>query len=130
MSSLRELVEQDLSITLEGDFASVDALGVGLITLVDPDGTSYTGMKGRIDYDYVRETLEGQQVVVNEPRLILRLSSLIRIPQAGERWVVKMPVNPVAGSPIVTWVMHHTHAPELLQTIGVLKLYVQRAVQS
>lgn len=130
MITAREMVESDLSLTLEGDFASTDDLGNGLVTLIDPDGAIYSGLKGRVDYDYIRTQPTGEVVVVHKPVITLRRSSLPRVPKSGETWFVKMPIAPHAGAPIGNFILDDTQAPEGSETLGFVKFFPQQAVQA
>jgi hypothetical protein len=124
VTPLRATIEQDLALTLEGDFASTDAAGAGLVTLVDPDGTVYAGLKAQVLYDYRRiEPTTGETVVVHEPVVTLRRSSLTRIPLDGERWELRMPVSPLVGAAIVSFLLGAGRAPEGGQTLGFVRLY-------
>jgi hypothetical protein len=131
MVNLRELVESDLETSLEGEF--------GLpVELTDPDGVIYTTKKGSTDlltgqilYDTVLtspETLE--QMTVNEPIVSLRRSSLTRIPLAGETWGIRIPTSPSLSAPMEDFILTPTRAPEGGASIGFIKLYPQRAIQT
>lgn len=124
MTPLRATIESDLRDTLQGEFASVDALGAGAVTLVDPDGVVYSALKGQVLYDYRRlDPSTGEVVVTHEPVVTLRRSSLTRIPLDGERWEVRMPVSPVTGAPAVSFLLGAGRAPEGGQTLGFVRLY-------
>lgn len=130
MVSARMMVKDDAKFILEGDFASVDANGAGTITLIDPDGAKYEGIKGRIDYDYAKLDSDGQSVLVHEPVIQVALLSLTRVPKAGENWFVLMPVAPDVGASIETFKLGASRAPEAGETIGFIRLYPQRVIQS
>ena len=99
MVNLRRLAEQDLETTLEGEW------GLPVI-LIDPEGnviSKKTGtlndLTGQILYDTVKHDLDtGLPVVVNHPVVTVRRSSLSRVPKAGEKWLVRIPVSPVEGA--------------------------------
>ena len=69
-------------------------------------------------------------VVVHEPLVTLRRSSLTRVPAAGERWEVKFPISPVAGAAVVSFMLSAARAPEGGETLGIIRLYVQKVSQS
>lgn len=129
--SLRAELESDLSDTLENEWGMP-------VVLIAPDGTQYatsandptgaTSLAGQVLYDQVRMTPEGNVVVVNEPVVTLRLSSLSRVPLANENWILQMPISPLTGAPLVSFLLSHTRAPERLGSIGVIKLFPQIAV--
>lgn len=124
MTALRATIEADLASTLEGEFASVSSAGVGQVALVDPEGVVYSGLKGQVLYDYRRlDPATGEVVVTHEPVVTLRRSSLTRIPLDGERWEIRMPVSPVAGAPVISFLLGSGRAPEGGQTLGFVRLY-------
>lgn len=124
MSNLRELGESDLAITLEGDFHLP-------VELIDPDGVIHTGLKGQVLYDTVvvdPETME--PMTVNNPIVSLRRSSLTRVPEAGEKWVVKIPTTPSTTAPFEDFLISPTRPPGGGASIGFIKLYLNRMEQS
>ena len=136
MFNLREQIQKDLGVTLEGVF--------GLpVELIDPDGNEYTTsanspdpanplpLMGQILYDTVGADPEtGERVVVNNPIVSLRTTSLTRIPKAGERWAVSIPTTPSTTATKETFVITPTRPPEGGASIGFIKLYLQRVAQS
>ena len=124
MVNVRELAEDDLATTLEGDF--------GLpVELIDPDGTKYDGLEGQILYDTVSvnpETVE--QMVVNNPIVTLRRSSLSRVPAPGETWHVKIPTTPNRTAEKESFICSPTRGQGGGGSIGFVKLYLQRIGQS
>ena len=128
--NLRERAEADLFVSLEGAF--------GLpVELIAPDGTSITlsendgeTLVGQVLYDTVRINPEtGEDVVVNNPVVTLRRSSLSRIPVAGEKWVVKIPTTPSVAADKSLFVIDPTRPPESGASIGFIKLYLRKAQQ-
>ncbi len=122
------MLEQDLAVTLESDFAAP-------VILITPDGqvvnsSAHGGsLLGRVQYDYVAEQPGGEKVVVNEPVVILRLSSLSRVPKAGEKWGIQIPTSP-SDPTLRTFVLGATRAPEVAATIGFVRLFPQKAEQA
>jgi len=129
MNNARHMVEADLATLLEGDFASVNTKGVGMITLIDPDGLRHQGIKGRIDYDYVSMTSQGETIAVHEPVVVVRKSSLPRVPKPGERWFIQMPTGPQPTDPLYTFKLNTARPVDGGETIGFLKMYPKRADQ-
>jgi hypothetical protein len=131
MPKLRELAEKDLSLSLEGDW------GVP-VALLSPDGVwQRTGpdgllpLCGQVLYDIKRLNPDtGESVVVPTPVVSLRRSSLIRVPQPGEGWLVEIPSAPVAGAPIVQYTFSPMRAPEGGGSIGFIRLYLQEVEQT
>jgi hypothetical protein len=122
------MLEQDLAATLESDFAAPVALITPAGVLID---TSAHGgpLLGRVQYDYVLEQPGGERVVVNEPVVILRLSSLSVIPKAGENWAIQIPTSPSDPTPR-TFKLGGSRAPEVAATIGFVRLFPQKAEQA
>lgn len=128
--NLREQVEKDLGASLEGDW--------GLpVVLIDPDGGVYDKsandpaqpLVGRVVYNRTKLDPEtGEQVVVPEPVITLRRTSLSRIPADGEKWVIKFPKDPSSSAPLVEYILIG-RPPEGGRAIGFIRLYPQKAVQ-
>lgn len=114
--NIRELIESDLSITLEGDY--------GLpITLIAPDGVKYEEV-GQVLYNSIGE----DEIWTNKPVVTLRISTLTRVPVAGENWAVQIPQNPDEDGATTTYVLDKP--PVHCRSIGFIKLYLTKAVQS
>lgn len=127
---IRADIEEDLWETLE------DPNDFGLpVILVSPDGVVYDTSEndgetlcGRIVYDTVLEDEDGNEVVVHQPVVTLRLSSLARVPANGESWVVKIPDSPRADATVVPYMFER--APEDGRSIGYIELFLRKAEQS
>lgn len=114
--NLRDLAEQDLAVTLEGDWSTP-------VALVAPDGAEYTDLKGQVLYDLVRMNPEnGERTVCRNPIVSLRRSSLPRIPVAGETWLVTLSDGQYVISP--------TRPPEGGESLGFIRLYLQAVEQT
>ncbi len=128
--NLREMVEADLEFSLEGEW------GLPVI-LIDPDGNiqdkkkgAETELKGQILYNTVGLNPEtGEQVVVNNPIVTLRKTSLERIPANGEKWLVRIPIVPNATADKEDFLISATKPLEGGASIGFIRLYCRRAVQ-
>jgi hypothetical protein len=107
------------------------------VVLIDPDGNiidttlNDTGvLRGQINYETMDiDPQTGADMVVNLPVVALRRSSLSRVPEAGEKWFVKIPVSPVEGAAIEDFILSETRPPEGGAGIGFVRLYLQRAAQ-
>ncbi|MGD9157295.1 MAG: hypothetical protein PVG39_02720 [Desulfobacteraceae bacterium] len=127
MENLRAAVEKDLYDSLEGEF--------GLpVELISPDGESqiYSKnnptelLKGQVLYFSSRENPEtGETIIVNNPVVSLRISSLDRVPQAGETWIIKMPLSPIEDADKTTLTFTPTRSPEHGTDIGFIRIYPQ-----
>lgn len=129
MTNLRELAEADLAITLED---SVNGFGLPGI-LIDPQ----TGVKahtadeifGQIIYDTSGVDSEtGAPIIVHRAVFVVRRSSLLRVPQPGELWVVHMPTIPSRTAPKETFVCDNPR--EDGGSIGFIRLYCTRTKQA
>ena len=132
MVNLREQAELDLGKTLEGVF------GLPVI-LIDPDGNIQSksandpdaDLTGQVLYDTVKTSPDtGEDVVVNNPIVVLRRSSLDRVPAPNENWVVKIPVSPSVTAEKEDFIISPTRPPEGGTSIGFIRLYLQRIEQS
>jgi hypothetical protein len=132
MTILREQIEADLEVTLEGDF--------GLpVVLIAPDGAKQTLKKdattpllGQIIYDTRIENPEtGQEIIVHKPVVTLRRSSLERIPESLEKWVVKIPPVPQYITDEEQMISFSLEDPkEDGGSIGFIRLYLKELDQS
>jgi hypothetical protein len=128
--NLRERAETDLSFTLEGVFAlPVVLIGPGAESGVEPAGQTQS-VTGQVLYD--RRVLNpdtGDEMVIPEPVVSLRRSSLDPVPQPGEKWIVQIPTTPSSTAELETFVVNFDRAPEGGASIGFIRLYLQRATQ-
>lgn len=130
MVSLREQVEKDLATTLEGEWSLP-------VILVGPDGKTYNTsihnderLGGQVLYDIVRLSPDtGNDIVVNTPVVTLRRTSLERVPKAGEKWLVKIPIEPKESAPLADFILDQDRPPEGGGSIGFIRLYLRRVVQ-
>ena len=131
MGDLREKHESKLAITLEGRY--------GLpVELTDPDGVTQLYSKndptallqGQVLYDTSEENPEtGETVVLPNPIVTLRRSSLDRIPLDGEAWLVRIPNEPRADAPKESYVVADL-PPENGRSLGIIRLYLTKPTQS
>lgn len=125
VTNLREQIELDLAKTLE------DPNGFGLpVLLLAPDGTEYGPYYGQVLYDTRSMDDTGVPVIVHDPVVTLRRSTLERIPLPEEKntWAVKIPVTPSASASTETFVLGGVS--EDGGSIGFIRLYLSKAVQS
>jgi len=122
MINLRERIEHDLGVSLEGRWG----LPVGLL---DPDG-SRQEVSGQIVYDIVRMNPEtGEEMLANASVVVLRRSSLARIPVAGEKWLIDIPETPCLTASKIQYAMSPTRPPEGGRSIGFIRIYLQQVEQ-
>lgn len=129
--NLRVAIERDLHESLEGEFKIP-------VELTSPDGETqiYSAnntdelLGGQVLYYSRRENPEtGEIIVVNEPVVTLRITSLDRVPQSGENWYIKMPTSPVEGAEKRSFVFTPTRSIEHGTDIGFIRIYPQRVEQ-
>jgi len=134
MTNLREQAESDLVFTLE-DYEN----GFGLpVQLVAPDGVEYTTsandatklLAGRVDYDTkVINPETGEEMIIKDPHVTLRRSSLARVPLKGETgWSVRIPLTPSTSASLVTYRLDD-RAIEDGGSLGTITLRLTKAVQ-
>jgi len=131
MLNLRRLAEKDLGLTLEKDW------GLPVI-LIDPDGNTITkkvdteeDLMGQVLYDTMSYDLDtGLPKISNNPIVVLRVSSLERVPKAGEKWFVRIPISPVENAEMGNFIFDPTRPPEGGASIGFIRLYLIKAKQS
>lgn len=128
MENLRYTVESDLKQTLESEWKIP-------VELTSPDGQKQIysvnnpdeRLGGQVLYFSTRENpVTGEPMVINQPVVTLRKSSLIRVPQAGEKWFIKMPIEPLEDAEWENFVFTPTRAPEHGTDIGFIRIYPQR----
>lgn len=129
--NLRKQAEADLATTLEKEW--------GLpVVLISPDGeiinTSVNSgevLVGQVLYDTVMTNpATGEPVIVNNPIVTLRRSSLSRVPAPGEKWIVKIPITPDPDASLTEFVVSPTRSSEGGRSIGFIKLFLRKAKQT
>jgi len=136
MTNLRERAESDLKKTLEKDFALP-------VTITSPDGVKQEFsensadplnpdvLSGQILYSYVAVNPDtGEEIIVNNPIVSLRRSSLTRVPEAGETWLFEIPITPSTTAAKVPFIMDAGKSPENDDSIGYIRFYLTKAEQS
>jgi hypothetical protein len=128
MESLRRTLERDLYDTLESEWKMP-------VELTGPDGIKQIYSKnnptellgGQVLYSSRRENPEtGETIVVNQPVVTLRVSSLVRVPKAGEKWYIKIPTGTEPNATKQAFVFTPDRSPENGTDMGFIKLYLQR----
>jgi hypothetical protein len=135
--SLREQMERDLAVTLERP----EDWGMP-VELIGPDGKEYKTsanssdpenpdpLYGQVHYASTHFSPEtGEDTVVNKPTVVLRRSSLERIPEDGENWHVRFPKDPSLTATMRDYVLTRDKATEGGRSIGFIRLYPTKAVQ-
>jgi len=128
MENLRQTMEADLKDTLEGEFkVNVELTSPDGITqkysLNDP--TKLLG--GQVLYFSKKiDPTTGEMIIVNNSVVSLRISSLVRVPVAGEKWFIKIPISSVAGAEMMPFFFGMDKSLENNSDIGFIKIYPQR----
>jgi len=129
-TSLLALNESNLATTLEKHSVP--------ISLIAPDGTTIDTsendgepLKGQVWHETSRIDPEtGETIVINNPHVVIRRSSLSRVPEPGEKWLVKVPTSPLDGAATEDFIIDATRSPEGGKSLGFIKLYLRRVQQS
>jgi hypothetical protein len=125
MESLRVTCEKDLHDSIESEW------GVP-VELTSPDGeTQRYSMNNPSDLlmgqvlNFTRreDPQTGETIVVKQPVVTLRISSLIRVPLDGERWIIKSRFSPLADAPLRSMLFSSDRASEDGSDIGFMRLY-------
>lgn len=128
MENLRAKLESDLKDCLEGEWKAE-------VELTNPDGETQIYSKnnpteklgGQVLYFTRRlDPATGEAVVVNQPCVTLRITSLDRVPASGEKWFIKMPIAPQAGAAKQSFVFTPTRAIEHGIDNGFIRIYPQK----
>jgi hypothetical protein len=118
-----DMMEQDLGTTIENDFASP-------CSMVDPNGNVITvsanggPLYARFTDDYVSAGESGEAIIIKDPMIIMRISSLSRVPVGGEKWSF---CNLRTGKLYV--IDGNTKVPERADSIGFIRLYPRQVAQ-
>ena len=129
--NLRELADTTMIISVEGVF--------GLpAELTDPDGVEYTTnnrgttLKGQLLFDSVEVDPDtGEVMAVEKPIAVFRRLSLTRVPKDGEKWFIRMPLEPKESATKVSLVFDGSQA--LLtggKSLGIIRMPLTFTEQS
>lgn len=128
MESLRRTLERDMYDTLESEWKMP-------VELTSPDGVTqiYSAnnpselLGGQVLYSYSRENpTTGETIIINQPIVTLRVSSLVRIPKAGEKWYIKIPTGYEPNATKQSFVFTLDRSPENGNDMGFIKIYPQK----
>ena len=131
MVNLREQLEEDLGETLEGE-------GGLPVVLIGPDGVKYDTSANDPTKPLVGQVLygkkefnpdTGQEIFIDMPIVSLRVTSLTRVPQNGEKWGIKIPTQPSTTAALVDFIFEGRPL-EGGTSLGYIRIYPQKAVQA
>ena len=133
MVNLRVQANKDLERSMESE----NDWGLPVV-LIDPDGNTIVTKKDstdRLSGQVLLNTVEynpdtGEDIVVNDPVVTLRMASLTRIPENGETWVVKIPQTPDPDSDLVSYLLSPDKAMKFNRSFGFVRMYLQNLDQS
>ena len=126
MISVPALSEADLGDTLEGECSMP-------VSLISPDGAktdqSVNGgpLRGFVRRSYM-DTREksGDKVTVNAPVVKLRITSLLQIPDTGEKWQIGIPESPLNGAGIEWYDLDPKKPVEVNRGSGTVKMFLAK----
>jgi hypothetical protein len=132
MGDLRERIELDLRTTLEGRFGlPVELTSPAGVTQIYSKNDPELLLQGQVMYDTTEFNPEtGERVVIPEPVVTLRRSSLDTIPQPGEFWFITIPSKPGESAPKETYVLSTDLPPQDGRSLGIVRLYLTKPKQS
>lgn len=88
MENLRESAAKRVSNHLSGGRFSLP------VELIDDEAVLYS-VNGSILYDTVGiDPDSGAEILIDNPVVVLSKQDLVRVPQQGEKWVVRIPTEP------------------------------------
>ncbi len=133
MGNLRLQANKDLQRSMESE----NDWGLPVV-LIDPDGNTIDTKKDstdRLSGQVLLNTVEynpdtGEDVVIDDPVVTIRLASLTRIPENGEKWVVKLPESPDPGAQLVSYALSPDKTMKFNRSIGFVRMYLQKIEQS
>ena len=128
MENLREQMEIDLNDMIESEFIMpVELTGPDGITQLYSANNIGSLLGGRTQsHSTVVDPETGEKILVEIPVVTLRLSSLNRVPVAGETWFIKIPVSPASGAAKQSYIMSPTRAPVVMTDLGTINIYLQK----
>ena len=131
MVNVRQLVESDLKTTLEAEFFLPVFLTDGAT------GTKYTlntdgdPLGGQVLNDSIKiNPATGEEVLVKNPVVTLRRSTLIKVPVAGEVWSVEIPISPDPLAEKKLYTIGAMRASDDGESIGYIRLYLEEVTQA
>ena len=132
MGSLRQKIEADLAVTLEGDF--------GLhcpITYSDGSEQIYSAnddtklLQGQPIYETPEINLDtGETKLVPVTAVTYRRTSLNKIPEPGDRVKISIPVSPATPDTRLTMIATADNQQRHGRSIGIITFYVEQVKQS
>ena len=130
MTSVRQLLERDLGVTLEGPDYGVP------VTIIGPDGLDYSTtilgapVNGRLIYDHAEINEQGLTLIVHAPCLTLRVSTLRRVPKANEHWEFKIPLTIGDFTTKASFFLDADRPPQDGGSMGIRRFYLMLGVQN
>ena len=74
--------------------------------------------------------LRKRKIVSNKPVVSLRRTSLARVPVPGEKWIVRIPIDPSPTAELQDYQFDRSRSPEGGRTLGLIRLYLTKVKQS
>lgn len=132
MANLRERANKDLELSME----KTTEWGLPVV-LISPDGVIYDTKKdsedplsGQVLHSYTEFNADtGEDVIIEDPVVILRRESLDRVPLNGEKWGVQIPEDPSLSAPMKLFILSPDKAIKANRALGIIKMYLQKTKQ-
>lgn len=124
MEDLRATAELELFDCLESE------LGTPII-LISPDGKRYENsankplelLRAQVKMYSKGENPEtGEPIIVDEPSVTFRTSSLARVPAANENWFIQFKTSPLPNAPLKSFTFSVDKAYEKGTDLGIMKV--------
>jgi hypothetical protein len=129
VENLRYQIEQDLHESVEGEWKIP-------VELTGPDGITQTHSANNTDellggqmlnFTSPEDPITGEATIVNNPILVIRISSLDRVPANGEKWYIKVLYSEIFDNKLdESFVITKTRAKEDGSDIGFVRLYMRQ----
>ncbi len=131
--NLRKQINKELEFSIESE----NDWGLPVV-LIDPDGITHnikkgttTRLSGQVLYNRVEFNPDtGEEMVIPDPIVTLRMASLDRVPANGEKWIVKIPIEPDPEAALIDYAISPSKAMEFNRSFGFVRIYLSKVVQS
>jgi hypothetical protein len=105
------------------------------VELIDPEGVTYNTvagsseiLKGQVLYNTtVINPDTGQDVIVSNPRVAIPITHLERVPKNGEKWVVRIPIEPSTTAELKNFVIDYDRSNSGGQALNFIRLYLRES---
>jgi len=131
MVNVRQLVESDLKTTLESEFFLPVFLTDSATGIKYTTNTNGEPLGGQVLNDSIKiNPATGEEILAKNPVVTLRRSTLVKVPVAGEKWSVEIPVSPDPLAAKKLYTIGEMRASDDGESIGYIRLYLEEASQA